>query len=290
MKENVKVVVSVTIGPPGSRNNFDDMADTVRSVVHYAGPNRKIIILDHSHPLNFGQRLKDKFPEVDVVRPPRNFGLYGGLYKAESYMLQHAYERYQFDILIRMDSDALLIGAGLADDALAKLQAHPNAGILGAYLDAGEGIAWAREQILAQTSVTGFVRDSRRCALLRQLVYKAERHAWQLGQHVLGGALIFTYPYVERVNKAGLLHREELRRAKLQNDHLFSLLAKACGLDLVNFNAPHGPLAVVWRGMPAAPADLVDQGTKLIHSTRFWQNMDEAQIRTFFRARRESGR
>jgi hypothetical protein len=266
------------------------MVDTVRSAIHYGGEGSKIIIQDNSHPLNTGKKIQEMFPQVDMVRSPRNYGLYGGLYKAESIALQHAYERYEFEALLRMDTDALLIGHGLADDAIAKIKATPNAGILGMYFMSGEGIAWAREQLLAMTNIAGYVKDPRRCAFLRQLIYKAERNGWQLGQHILGGALIMTPAYVERINKAGLLHREELRRAKLQNDHTYSLLCRSVALDLVDFNVPNGPMAITWRGLPASPQDLLEQGAKVAHSTRFWKNMDEAQVRTFFRARRESGK
>jgi hypothetical protein len=290
VKEKVKLIITISIGPPGSSNKFDDMADTIRSALYYGGPESRVILQDNSHPLNSGKKLKEMFPQVDMVRSPRNYGLYGGLYKAESIVLQHAYERYDFDALLRMDTDALMIGHGVAEDAIAKIAENPNAGVMGMYYTSGEGIEWARQQLLAMTNIAGYIRDPKRCAFLRQLIYKAERNGWQLGQHVLGGALIMTPTYIERVYKAGLLHREELRRAKLQNDHTYSLLCRAVSLDLVDFNIPNGPLAITWRGLPASPADLIEQGAKVVHSTRFWKNMDEAQVRTFFRARRESGK
>ncbi|MBX3086291.1 MAG: hypothetical protein KF716_31940 [Anaerolineae bacterium] len=290
MKEKVKLIITISVGPPGSGNKIDDVIDTIRSAMYYGGADSRIVIQDNSHPLNTGKKLQEMFPQLDMVRSPRNYGLYGGLYKAESIAMQHAYERYEFGALLRMDSDALMIGHGFADEAIAKISANPNAGVLGMYFTSGEGIEWARQQLLAMTSVTGYIKDPRRCAFLRQLIYKAERNNWQLGQHILGGALVMTPTYIERVNKAGLLHREELRRAKLQNDHTYSLLCKAVALDLIDFNVPNGPMAITWRGLPASPQDLIEQGAKVVHSTRFWKNMDEAQVRTFFRARRESGK
>jgi hypothetical protein len=38
--------------------------------------------------------------------------------------------------------------------------------------------------------------------------------------------------------------------------------------------------------MPASPQELVDNGVALIHSTRYWKDMQEDQIRAFFRLRR----
>ncbi|MBX3065806.1 MAG: hypothetical protein KF726_22700 [Anaerolineae bacterium] len=288
MKQKVKLVVTISVGPPGNRNTFDDIMDTVRSVVHYADPDRKIIIQDNSAPLSTGLKIKELVPEVEVTRAPRNFGIYGGLYKSESYALQYVYENYDFDVLLRMDSDALMVNPGIADAAIPVIAQHPNAGLLGNYLTGGEGIEWPREQLMRQTSVAGYVRDPKRCAMLRQLIYKAQKNGWELGQHILGGAVIMTPKYIEGVNKAGLLHRDELQRAKLQNDHTYSLLARALGLELVDFNLPNGPMAITWRGLPASPQDLVERGAMVVHATRFWGQMDEAQIRTFFRARREA--
>jgi hypothetical protein len=290
VKENVKTIVSITVEPPSSRNNLDDVIDTVRSAAYFAGPDRRLVILDHSHPLNFGQRIKEVIDEVDVVRVPKHYGAYGGRYKAESHLLQHIFAWYDFQVLIRMESDSLLTGPGLADDALAKMHANPSAGLLGAYISEGEGLAWAREQLISMTGPSGFVSDSKRCALLRQLIYKAEHHNWRLGQHVLAGGLILTPTFVDRVQRAGLLHRDELSRAKLGIDHIYSLLCKACGLDLLDFSLPKGPLAVSANVLMAAPADLLEHGAKLVHSTYEWQNMDEPQIRTMFRARRENSK
>lgn len=288
MKQKVKLVVTISVGPPGNRNTFDDIMDTVRSVIHYADADRQIIIQDNSAPLSTGMKIKEIYPEVEVTRAPRNFGIYGGLYKSESYALQYAYDNYDFDVLLRMDSDALLINHGIAEAAIPLIAQHPNAGLLGNYLKGGESIEWPREQLIRQINAAGFVRDPKRCAMLRQLVYKAQKNGWEPGQHILGGAIIMTPKYVEMVNKSGLLHRDELHRAKLQNDHIYGLLAAALGLELLDFNLPNGPMAITWRGLPASPQDLVERGAMVVHSTRFWGQMDEAQVRTFFRARREA--
>src|SRR5678815_5364545 len=116
------------------------MVDTVSSVVHYATPDRRIIIVDSFSPLHYADRLQEIFPELLVLRMPQNYGYFGGLYKAESIALLHAHSTFDFQIAVKMDSDALMIGHGLEDDAIRYFAEHPNVGQLGNYLVEGEGV------------------------------------------------------------------------------------------------------------------------------------------------------
>lgn len=286
MKQRVSLVVILPVGPLGSRNHLHHIIDTVSSVTHYAVPNRQIIIQDNSHPLHLGDKLQQTFPELVVIRTPENYGLYGGLYKAESLALLYAYSAYDFQVLIRMDADALMIGPGLEEDAIRFFAMNPNTGLLGNHLATGEGIAWARKELMKQIGAQGWIRDRKRAARLHQLVSLAQDHGYQLGEHVLGGAVIFNPVLLQKLVDNGLLLNEDLRRAKLQDDHLFGLLCKAVGMKLGEFNAEGYPMAVAWKNLPDSPQALVQSGKKLVHSTRLWNTMDEDQIRDFFRQRR----
>jgi hypothetical protein len=47
-----------------------------------------------------------------------------------------------------------------------------------------------------------------------------------------------------------------------------------------------GVLGVRWRGLPCSPEELLERGKKVVHSVRFWEALDEGQIREHFRTRR----
>jgi hypothetical protein len=84
----------------------------------------------------------------------------------------------------------------------------------------------------------------------------------------------------------GLLPHYTLGSLNMGEDHLFGLLAKAAGFHLGNMASGSLPFGCAWKGLPAPPEHLFEQGKKIIHSTRYWQNMNEMQIRAFFREKR----
>jgi len=286
MKQPVKLVVVIPIGPLGSSYTFDDMVDTVESVRHYTTPDRRIIILDSSSPLQLGSKLAAIYPELIVLRPPQNYGLYGGLYKALSLAFLYAHTIFDFRVLVRMDIDALMIGSGLSDDAIRVFEANPKIGLLGTYLNSGEGVAWPHQQLKRQTHPVMLARDLERTALLRRLNTMAQANGYQPGEHVLGGVVVYNPALIDKLAHHNLLLREELRRSKLQEDHIFALLCKAVGMELGQFSDAAHPMGIAWRGLPASPEQLVYENKKIIHSTRFWRDQNEQQIRAFFRARR----
>jgi hypothetical protein len=289
MKTQVKLIVIIPVGTLSSKNQPRHIADTIESVIHYTTPDRRIVIVDNSSPLNFGISLQTMYPELEVIRPPVNYRMYGGLYKSLSLALLHVHASYDFELLIKMDTDALLIGAGLEDAALAVLQANSNAGVLGNYFNDGVETKWPRDRILAECSSVGWLKDRERCATLRYYLQQARAHGYQPGEHVLGGTAVFSPAFVDRLVQNGLLLREEIKRSKLQEDHLFGLFCKVTGLDLIRFAIPEHPLAVVWQGLPHSPEELVRLGAKVIHSTRYWEDMNEDEIRAFFKEHRTPG-
>jgi hypothetical protein len=286
MKQSVKLVVVMPIGPLGSRNNLDHMMDVIESIVYYTTDDRRIIIQDNSTPLNFGDRLKECYPELIVIRTPENYGLGGGLYKAESLAFMFADSMIDYQVMVRMDADALFTGFGLEDDAIAYFKEHPNAGQLGNRLESEEGTGWAREELTREMGVRGMVQDRKRAMFLRKIYNKAQDKGYQLGHHILGGVGIFNPTFVSKLVSQQLLLREEIRRSKLQEDHLFSLLCNAVGMEFHHWQVPDYPMAVAWKGLPDSPENLVAQNAKLVHSVRGWRDMNEDQVRAFFRKRR----
>ena len=292
MKQAVKLIVVMTVGPIGPTHRLEDILDTISSVLYYTSPDRKIIIQDNSSTQNVGAQLQQTFPELIVIRTPQNYGLSGGLYKAESLAYLFAHSMFDFQTLIRMDTDALMIGEGLADDAVRFFQENPNVGQIGTYMIGTNGeiseFSWPRQQLLHEIGIRGKLEDAERAEFLRKLVSQAQAHGYQHGEHIIGGVSILNPRFIEKLVDQGLLLREELRRSVLQEDHIYSMLVKAVGMDLGEFGGPAHPLANRWKGLPASPQQLVDMGKKVIHSVRFWQDMKEPEIREFFRARRNS--
>lgn len=291
-KETIKAAIVILVGPLGSRNRYEHVVDTVQSVKHYASPESRIIIQDNSSPLSLGKRLQKEFPDLLISRAPRNYGLYGGLYKSESLAFKYIHDNFDPEVIIMMDSDALFTGYGLEDDAIAYLAKNPNVGVMGNYLTEGEGIEWPAQKLRYQTGIFGWLRDRERHNLFKDLADKARARGWVEGQHILGGIAIYNPKLIAKLVELNLLDREPLRRAFWQVDHIFSLLCVAAGMDMARFHMPEQPFGVVWRGMPVSPYEIVYHGVKAFHSTRSWKDgqrsWNEDEIRAFFAERRNA--
>ena len=290
MKQQVKLVVVIPVGALSSKNRYEHMVDTIESIQHYATPNHKIVIQDNSAPMHLGDRLLKEFPRLDVVRAPLNYGLFGGLYKSLSLALLHVHSTYQYQVLMKMDTDALMTGPGIEDDAIRFFDGHPGVGEIGHRLYEGDGIKYPAQTIGREVSMYGWLRDRERCTTMRLYMQQAEANGYIIGEHVLGGTAIYHPEFIDLLVKHDMLLREELRRTMLQEDHLWGLLCYAVGLKVARFHIPEQPLAVVWKGLPCSPDDLVKVNAKIVHSTRYWQNMNEDQIRAYFRQRRRERR
>lgn len=266
----------------------DDAADTLASVLAYCEPPRSVVVVDdaggrHAH-------LADAAREVFVVPAPAGAaGTRGGLYAKLAVGYRFALERLPFEVLLRLDADALVIGPGLARAAAARFAAEPEVGLLGAYRlgpDGGERVFTPAARLLAAESG---LRGRRRPALrrtLRSLRALARAHGYVDGEHALGGCYLHSRAAVAALGRRGYLDLEPLRASRLGEDHLFALLTRAAGLGIGDFGGPGDPLCLRWQGLPARPEALAAAGKLVAHSVRGHDDLDEAAIRGFFAARR----
>jgi len=106
------------------------------------------------------------------------------------------------------------------------------------------------------------------------------------GEHALGGAYVHSLAAVRALSGRGWLDLPSLRHSHLGEDHLFALLTVAAGFKIGDFGGPGDPLALKWKGLPAAPAELITRKKMVTHSVRSWQDLEEREIRAIFSAAR----
>ncbi len=284
MTKAYKLIAVIPVGPP---DVLDYVLDTIDSITHYTGPERKIILLDDTGGKDTCDVLQSKLPDLDVVKTPRNNGLHGGLYLSLSLAYLHAYKNYDFKVLLRIDTDALVIGEEPEEDAIDFFARHPDAGIIGRYRygtqpDVDDG-HWSKEQMIQGSRRKNLFRDPMLFFSLRRLLRQARANGFKLGDYIFGGSYFMSAECVRRLAERNLLLRKELGRSSLEEDHIFGLLAKAVGLELADFDSGELPMGMEHKGLPYAPHDLVAKKKKVIHSTRRWENLGEEEIRKFFR-------
>lgn len=293
MKKHYDLAVVMPIGPTC---NNDFIKDTIESILFYCQCSLKIILSDDSHN-GKGNIIKKSYPDVDVVASEKKYGLAGGLYISLSHAFKYAIDHYTFNSLLRIDTDALVTGLNPQKDAEKMFKDHPNIGIAGLHKlrsishDFNNNIVdniWPRNHIMRATCTWRFIKRPIGNYALRKYFFKALQNDYELGENVFGGAYFMSESLIKKLDGAGMLPDYKLSNSRLEEDHIFSLLAKVLDFDMGDLASGNLPFGVLVKVLPASPEELHRQGKKIIHSTRRWQNMEEPEIRQYFKNIREA--
>jgi hypothetical protein len=268
----------VVVIPAGPR---DDVPDTLRSVLRYANPWHVIVIDDTK-----GRGIEFSHDKLTIIPPAidsSRFSTYGQLWVSLAAAFRYAVETTEFDLLLRLDADALLLGPGIGEVASTRFERYPRLGALGAYRIGPDGGArdWtpARKNIEAELGLRGLRQPSTR-KTLQKLITDAPGYI--LGEHILGAAVVYRGQTIRAMYDRGLLDLAGLANSATDEDHLFGLITVAAGYEMGDFSGPEDPMAVRWKGLPAAPEELLKAGKLVTHSVRSWEGMGECEIRKYF--------
>lgn len=294
-RESVDCVVVVPIGPNVAQ---DFILDTLESVEYYMRKPHKVILLDDSG-AGMAESVRRHFPGCVVLENRERGGWAAGLYVTLSKGYRYAVDHFKFRVILKLDTDALVTGPAPDQDAIRYFDEHPECGILGSWrFDCNGDLRSFRKQgrdfrralrqlpwfrISRRAPYFSWRRDPRGLKLARDLFRRASAHGYQPGEHAQGGAYFLSAECVRRMAHADLLGRTDLAWLPLGEDHIFGLLSYAVGLPPGDFATGDRPLAIRFRGIPCPPQEIVARRKKIVHSTRFWQEMNEAEIRKFFR-------
>ncbi len=279
--------------PVGPNVEFEYVRDTIESIYHYTQSSSQVVIADDSEK-NFGARLQQIYKDLDYTIISGKHGLGYFLYRSLSQAYLHAFETYHFDVVLKIDTDALVIGDRPEEDAIRFLKDNPGYGLIGSYKVDCNGdprdFSPHANTLKMQTNGCFLLKNPkivRGFFLLRSLLKKAKANDYELGEHCQGGAYFFSGLCLRRLYAANLLYRKELRFAQLSEDAIAALLVKSIGMNLGDFATGSLPVGIRWRGLPGSPEDLMNSGKKIIHSTRFWNTMQEKEIRSYFKKIRD---
>jgi hypothetical protein len=288
MKKCVDIVLVIPAGP-GTSLAF--LTDTIFSFIHYTASSYQVILIDDSGQ-GLGTKVWQVIPEVEILYSKKPLGAWAGLYITLARAFAYALEKYSFKLLMKMDTDALVIGPEPEKEAFELFSSNTLMGIAGQYKFDYNGkpwdTGWPRDRILNGATTWKFIRRPLPNAVLRKLYIKAVQNGYVAGESVFGGSCFYGHSLLLALHRHKLLPNELLGGLNLGEDHIFSLLAKAVGFHLGDLSLPGFPFALAWKELPAAPGQLFAEGKKVIHSTRQWNGMNEEQIREFFRQKRKS--
>lgn len=286
MKKDIQLVIVIPVGP-NCRPDF--LADTLDSIQTYIRSGYQVLLADDSQ-RGTGEDIREQYPDCVVLETDRSMGKLGGLYVTLSRAFRYAIEHYRFEALLRMDTDAMIIGENPETAALDLFRSKPAIGIAGQYPLDYEGkpwdTGWPGGQIWKFLHTRAFFKNIRAHSRIALLYRSARKNGYNRGESVFGGACFYNPLLLQKLADLKLLPDTILGRVDLEEDHLFSLLAKAVGFQLGSLSGPGLPMGCAWKGLPASPETLLNDQKKIIHSTRFYGPMDETAIRKYFARQR----
>jgi hypothetical protein len=279
---------TVFVIPVGPDCQLDFVADTIDSVRYFAPQARIILIDDSQHDL--GVTLAERY-QIKVLKA-RVHGVSGGLFLNLSDGFREALTR-PFRILVRLDTDALIAGSDFEAKAIDLFESDPRRGSLGSYRIGYDCVGirsrqWAKWRIFTYLGIRKWTKPKEKLTVIR-LLLRARPHGYKMGESIMGGAAVYRYEAIEALETEGLLGNSEVAAIGLQEDHIFGLCLFAIGFRLDEFGNKYDdlPMGVDWKVLPASPAELIELGKSIIHSTKNYEEMDEQAIRHVFRLARQ---
>jgi hypothetical protein len=263
---------------PGS---LDDLADALDSIAAWEDDGVATIVVDDAT-VDVAQ-VGRRHPGAEVVRlrwpsggPPRQS-------PALNLGLRAALVHYDFEVLCKLDTDALVTGPGLTEAAARRFAQDPGLGMLGSLGMRADGVPED------YTYDAWLVRHERRWSpTVRNRVQRAERAGWD-GTKVHGGVYVVSRAALAAAAAAGDLECDTPWWSQIPEDLWLSLAVRAAGFRLGSWGAPGEPLASGSNLLPVPLADVRARGVLAVHSVRRGLGGEpEPVVRAALRAQRPS--
>lgn len=261
------------------------VADLVSSIHHYEGADVKILIVDDATEDCRAGVLQARFPDVDVLRTSWPIG---GIHRQFPQMARATREllrRYDFRVLAKLDTDALVTGPGLTRGAEAVFASDPRIGLLGTTVTAADGSPRRQFQFDAWM-IAHSRRWSRR---VRRLFDSAAAGRQGPFVRVQGGVYLVSRAALDMAAERGLLRWRQPWWSRLPEDTILSAVVEAAGFSLGSWGGPREPIASGYKLLPLPLEDIVEQRRLAVHTVRRgFHGEPEVVVRVFFEARRRS--
>jgi hypothetical protein len=285
-REHKRIAVVLPVGP----NDAEGAFDTLASAVYYLDRPRVIVVVDDTGQLGFSRRARELSADIFVLpAPPKAPGGLGGLWVKIAAGYDWVLQKYEPDVVLRLDADALIIGAGIEEYAAKEFVENPETGLLGSYRIGPDGgirdWSWPARRLRIEAGVRG-LRHPHARTRLRDFVKRARNNSYIDGEHALGGGYIHSFKAADDIYAKGWFKDRSFATSKLGEDHIMALVTVAAGYRVADFGGPADPMALTWKGLPSHPDKLLARNKLVTHSVRSWENLGEAEVRQIFRAAR----
>jgi len=301
--------VIAAVGP--NEREVERVRDLFDSLETYEANNYDFVLVDdEQRSSRFAQVIPDYLQDryIELKNPRRGegggwaAGCAVGVLAGISELLGRETD---YEFVLKVDTDTLIIGH-FAQKIIDCLHEFPHVGMVGSVRDADnldrEGermkpLAGAIDKLLKQVTVWratpagglaiqiafwGHYRT------IRDTIRYAIMNGFRIGEHCYGGGYALSWNCVKAFAKAGLLANPRIwLPTPLVEDVIISMCTKSVDLHLKDLGGIDQPFAVRYRGLPAAPEKLVEEGHSVIHSVKDFEDLNEGALRSYFRQLRQ---
>lgn len=280
-RREVSSVVFIPSGPGDPAG----VLDTIDSALASDGDTSQILVIDDCSVDAREAVIRERFPQVEVVRTPLPSGGPPNVWPPHRLALEHALAHYDFDVFAKLDADAVATGPGFSERGRERLAAAPGAGVAGSFRVRADG----REEGY-RYHVAVLARELRYDRMLAEAVRRAEGNGWRRGDMVQGGTMYLSREACDVMKREGWLGWRRPWHSNTAEDLALTIFVRACGLEALSLGAPDdGVVAVANKGLPLTKEQLADGPWVAAHSVRTGLNGEsEDEVRAFFRSQRAS--
>jgi hypothetical protein len=211
-----------------------------------------------------GARVRDleRDPRITIVGRWRPRGYPTGLLRLLLEAFALAVDRYDFDVLLKLDTDALLLRPGVFAAARSCFREQPRAGMAGSHLP---GAAAERDDHRFAWLVPIMEEEARRDRTFGDAWAAALANGYIPGEHVQGGVYVVARPALEALRDAGLLRWRPRRECVLYDDMVLSMFVRAVGFQPVSLEPT---ILSAPNSIPVPLARIAELGAAAVHTIK----------------------
>jgi hypothetical protein len=278
-RREVRSVIWIPAGP----GSAEALWDTIDAIKASDGDASQIVVIDDWSIDARAVEVRERYPEIDVIRPIVPSGGPPAIWSLCRLALDHSLEHYAFEQWVKMDSDALVIAPGFSERTLERIVAEPSVGLAGAYRVRPDGQPEG-DQPYHEGVLT---RERRTDPHAAAAAASAEAAGWRAGDIVQGGVMCFTRAACEGLLSQGWASWRRPWTSIISTDLALTLFVRAAGYELMSIGGTDGIFAIATKCMPLPKASLTDGSRVAVHSLRVgFDGESEAELRAFFREQR----
>lgn len=267
---------------PAGPGSLEALCDTAESLFASDGDDSRLLVIDDWGADTRAAAVRRRLPAADVIRTGFPTGGPPALWPMFQRAISFALNNYDFELLVKLDTDAIITRPGFSSALAGRLAEAPGTGIAGSYRERADGKA---EDHLYHASVLG--RERRWDDRLDAAARRAEERGWRTGDAVQAGVLTLTRAACEGMRDDGWLDWRPAWHSQMAEDLLLTLLTVAGGLDALSIGGPDGIIAVANKGLPVPTKQIIDGPWVAAHSVNHgYHGENEAELRGTFREAR----